>query len=108
MQIFSNFALNSESESLTERPKRISSKVDFKIIRDPNIPLGLITMRKCFLLQLVIQVLYSLPVFGGYINKVRPSINGVAMKIRKLFSEIETSNESVRTSSYELFRSTTL
>ena len=41
-QIYPNFGQNSESESFAGRSKRISSKVDFNIIRDPNIPLGLI------------------------------------------------------------------
>ena len=44
--------------------------------------------------------MYSLPVFRGYINKLRPSVEGVAMKIKKLFSEIENSSEPVRTSNY--------
>ena len=42
LQIYPNFGQNSESESLAERSKRISSKIDFNVIRDPNIPLGLI------------------------------------------------------------------
>ena len=41
-QIYPNFGQNSESESFAGRSKRISSKVDFNIIRDPNIPLGLL------------------------------------------------------------------
>ena len=41
LQIYPNFAQNSESESLPGRFKRISSKVDFNVIRDPNIPLDL-------------------------------------------------------------------
>ena len=48
----------------------------------------------------VIQVLYSLPIFREYIIHLRPSVTGVAMKIRNLFREIETSIEPVRTSSY--------
>ena len=51
LQIYPNFAQNSESESLTGRSKRISSKVDFNAIRDPNIPLGKLS-GKCLLLQL--------------------------------------------------------
>ena len=31
----------------------------------------------------------------NYINKLRPPIKGVAMEIRKLFSETETSSEPV-------------
>ena len=46
------------------------------------------------------QVLYSLLVFRGYVNKLRPLVKGVAVKIRKLFSEIDTSSERVRTSNY--------
>ena len=38
VQIYPNFRQNSKSESFTGRTKRISSKVDFNIIRDPNIP----------------------------------------------------------------------
>ena len=34
--------------------------------------------------------LYSLPLFRYYINKLRPPFEGVAMKIKKPFSEIET------------------
>ena len=33
-------------------------------------------------------------------NKLRPPVKGVAVKIRKLFREIETSNEPSRTSNY--------
>ena len=42
VQIYPNFGQNSESESFAGRSKRISSKVDFNIIRDSNIPLGLV------------------------------------------------------------------
>ena len=34
------------------------------------------------------------------VNKSRPPVKGVAMKIRKAFTEIETSDEPVRTSNY--------
>ena len=52
LQIYLNFAQNSESESLAERSKRISRKVDFNIIRDPNILLILISYGgKCLLLH---------------------------------------------------------
>ena len=44
--------------------------------------------------------MYSLPVFRGYINKLRPPVTGVAMKIKKLFCKIETSREPVKTSKY--------
>ena len=48
LQIYPNFAENSESESLAGRSKRISSKVHFNIIRDSNIPLSLKTMGEMF------------------------------------------------------------
>ena len=101
VQIYPNFGQNSESESFAGRSKRISSKVDFSIIRDPNIPLGLVNYGEnvCFF-NSVIQVLYSLSVFRDYINKLRPPVKGVAMKIKNLFSEIETSSEPVRASNY--------
>ena len=91
MHVYPNFGQNSESESFAGRSKRISSKVDFSIIRDPNIPLGLVNYGEnvCFF-NSVIQVLYSLSVFRDYINKLRPPVKGVAMKIKNLFSEIET------------------
>ena len=44
--------------------------------------------------------LHPLPIFRDYINKLQLPIKGVAMKIRKIFSEIETSSKPVRTSSY--------
>ena len=83
VQIYPNFGQNSESESFAGRSKRISSKVDFSIIRDPNIPLGLVNYGEnvCFF-NSVIQVLYSLSVFRDYINKLRPPVKGVAMKIK--------------------------
>ena len=89
LHIYPNFAQNSESESLVKRSKRISSKIDFDVIRDPNIPLGLINYEEniCFF-NFVIQVLYSSPVFRGCINKLRPPVTGVPMKIKKLFSEL--------------------
>ena len=100
VQIYPNFGQNSESESFAGRSKRIS-KIDFNIIRDPNIPLGLVNYWEnvCFF-NSVIQVLYSLSVFKDYITNLRPPIKGVAMKIKNLFSEIETSSEPVRTSNY--------
>ena len=60
-------------------------------------------MRKMFTSSTVIQVLYSLPVLRYYINKLRPPLKEVAIKIRKLFSEIETLSEPVRTSNYVLY-----
>ena len=46
------------------------------------------------------QVLYCLPLFRDHIKKLGSPVKGVAMKIRKLFREIETSHEPVRTSNY--------
>ena len=64
LHIYPNFAQNNESESLAKRSKRISSQIDFNVVRDPNIPLGLINSREnvCFF-NSVMQVLYSLPVY---------------------------------------------
>ena len=47
----------------------------------------------------VMQVLYLLPLSGDCINQLK-SAEGVAMQIKNLFREIETSKESVRTSQY--------
>ena len=53
LHIYPNFAQNNESESLAERSKRISSKIDFNVIRDPNIPFRPHKLwRKYLLLQL--------------------------------------------------------
>ena len=59
LQIYPSFAQNSESESLAKRSKKISSKIDSGVIRDPNNPLGLINYGEniCFF-NSVIQVLY--------------------------------------------------
>ena len=38
--------------------------------------------------------------FRDYVNKLRPLVKGLAMKIRKLFSERASSNEPARTSNY--------
>ena len=49
LQIYPNVVKNSESVSLAaKRSSRISWKVDFSVLRYPNIPLGLITMGKMF------------------------------------------------------------
>ena len=95
------FAQNKFSESFSGRSKRISSKVDFNVIRDSNISVGLINNGEnvCFF-NPVMHVLYSLPLFRDYIDKLRPPVKGVAVKIKNLFSEIETSSEPVRTSNY--------
>ena len=81
--------------------KNISGKVDSSVVRDSSIPLGPINYGEniCFF-NSVIRVLYCLPLFRNYMNKLRPPVKGVAMKIRKLFREIETSNEPVRRSNY--------
>ena len=55
--------------------------------------------RKC-LFNFVIQVLHCIPLFRDCINKLRPPIKRVALKTRKLFREIETSNDLVRTLNY--------
>ena len=49
------------------------------------------------------QVLYSLSVFRDAINKLRLRVEGVAIKIKKLFNEIETSGEPARTPNYERY-----
>ena len=48
LQIYPNFDENSESESLAGRSKRISSKGDFNVMIDLNIPLSLINYGKCY------------------------------------------------------------
>ena len=42
LQIYPSFVQNSESETFAERSKRTSRKVDFNVVRDPNIPLGFV------------------------------------------------------------------
>ena len=89
------------TESSKESLKRISKKIDFNVVRDPNIPVGLINHEEnVFFSNSVIQVLYSLPLFRDYISKLGSLAEGVAMEIKKLFKEIETSIEPVRTSNY--------
>ena len=101
LHIYPNFAQNNESESLAKTSKRISSQIDFNVVWDSSIPLGLINYgENVYFFNCVIHVLYSLPVFRGYINKLWPPVTGVAMKIKKLFSEIETSRKPVKTSTY--------
>ena len=48
LQIYPNVTENSESKSLSGRPKRTSSKADSNVIRDSNIPLGLINYGEIF------------------------------------------------------------
>ena len=54
-----------------EDSKELVVKVDFNVIRDPNIPLGLKNYGEnvCFF-NSPVQALYSLPVFANYINKL--------------------------------------
>ena len=51
------------------------------------------------------HVLSCLPLFRYCMNKLWPPINGEALKIGKLFKEIEISNELVRTSNYAKYLS---
>ena len=90
MQIYSNFAQTSETEYLAERSKRISSKADVNVIREKE--------KNVYFFNSVIQVLYSLPVFRDFIKKLRQNAKEVVLKIRKLFSETETSSEPTKTS----------
>ena len=46
------------------------------------------------------QVLYCLSIFRDYINQLRSPVEGVAIKIRTFFKEIETSSVLVRTCVY--------
>ena len=64
LKIYPNTAQKSNSESPREGSKRIIRKVDFSIVRDPNIPLDLKNCGEnvCFF-KYVIQVLYSLSIF---------------------------------------------
>ena len=92
-QNLSGLQIYPSTESPNESSKRIDEKVDFNVVRDPNIPLGFINYGEnvCFF-NCVIQVLYCLPLFRDYMNKLQRSVKAVSMKIRKLFREIETSN----------------
>ena len=75
-------------------------KVDFSVIRDETAPLGLMNNgENVFFFNSVMQVLYSLPLFRDYINQLQPA-EGVAMQIKNVFRETETSKEPVRTSHY--------
>ena len=98
LQNYPSTAKNSKSESSIS--KRISGKVDFNIVKNPSIPLGFKNCENVSFFNPVIQVLYSFPVFIKYINQLRLPVKGVAMKIRKLFKETETSNAPVRMSVY--------
>ena len=69
-QSLSGFQIYPSTESPKESSKRIS-EVDFNTVRDPNISLGLIEYREsvCFF-NCVVQVLYCLPLFRDYMNKL--------------------------------------
>ena len=59
------------TESPKESSKAISEKENVHVVRDPNIPSGLIKyVENVFFFSSVIQVLYCLPLFGGYLNKL--------------------------------------
>ena len=100
-QNLSGWQIHPMTESPKESSKIISEKVDFIVVRDPNILLGLINYGEnvCFF-KSFIQSWYCLPSSRDYVNKLGPPVKGVVMKIRKLFREIETSNQPVRTSNY--------
>ena len=57
-------------------------------------------MEKMFVSATLSYRSYSFPLFRDHMNKLAPPVKGVAMKIRKLFREIEISNEPLRTSNY--------
>ena len=98
-QNLSGWQIYPSTESPKESSRRINEKVDFNVVRDPIFALGLTNFGEnvCFC-NAAIQVLYSLPLCRDYLNKLGPPVKGVAMKIRKLFREIETSNQPVSTS----------
>ena len=70
-QNLSGWQIYPSTESPKESSKRISEKVDFNVVKDPNIPLGLINYGEnvCFF-NSVIQVLYCLPLFRDCMNKL--------------------------------------
>ena len=109
VQNLSGWQIYSSTESPKESSKRISEKVDSNIVRDPNIPLGLINYGEnvCFF-NSVLQALYCLPLFRDYMNKLGPPVKRVAMKIKTIFREIETSNETEDIKLCEVFKSTSL
>ena len=80
-------------------PKKIdlvsdNVKIDFSVIRDETAPLHPVNNG-----ENVPCRSYSLPLFRDYINQLQLA-QGVAMRIKNLFREIETSKESVKTSHY--------
>ena len=70
-QNLSGWKIYPSTESQKESSKRISVKVDFNVVRDPNMPLGLIKYGEnvCFF-NSVIQVFYCLPLFRDYMSKL--------------------------------------
>ena len=93
--------IHHSTESPGESSKRTSGKVDFNVVRDPNLPLVFISYREnVFLFNSVIQILYCISLFRDYINKLRSPLKGIVIKIRKLFKEIEIGKEPSRTSNY--------
>ena len=98
-QKLSGWYIYRSTESIGASTKIISVKnIDFNVLSDPNILLGLINYGEnvCFF-NSVIQVLHCLPSYRDY---MRPPVKDVAIKIGKRFRKIETLNESVRTSNY--------
>ena len=70
-QNLSGWQIYSGTESPKESSKAISEKENVHVVRDPNIPSGLIKyVENVFFFSSVIQVLYCLPLFGGYLNKL--------------------------------------
>ena len=70
-QSLSGWQIYSGTESPKESSKAISEKENVHVVRDPNIPSGLIKyVENVFFFSSVIQVLYCLPLFGGYLNKL--------------------------------------
>ena len=70
-QNLSGWQIYSGTESPKESLKAISEKENVNVVRDPNIPSGLIKyVENVFFFSSVIQVLYCLPLFGGYLNKL--------------------------------------
>ena len=75
-QNFSGSQIYPSTESPKEGSKRINEKVDFNVLRDPNISLGLKNYGEnvCFF-NSVMQVLYCLLLFRDYMSKLGPQIS---------------------------------
>ena len=70
-QNLSGWQIYPSTESPKESSRRINEKVDFNVVRDANIPLGLINYgENVSFFNSVIQVLYCLPLFRDYMNKL--------------------------------------